>query len=603
MRKSAVMDKTFGELIGSLIHDLRVKAGMTQLDLAIESFEDETKVRRIVELENGQTPRPQAKTLGPICETLNVSAETIAGLKEKAAKQDQKSERNLIELQQQVGKLSKALENLKTLTKDQLEALATRFEIPRAYDMSAEQLRAELNARAEAYRTYRAAIEAIDERTKGLGNLKAAAAEAADRLDFEEVENLLSRVDEVETEIAAHSKEIRARNALMRGRPEQAFTILSAAADSFGSVDQITPSKKRSEFFPILFNYGIRYDPSALRYAISLQEDALSMLTHEDALELWAELNNDLAIALANFADGALGIEAIELLTKSTSAYQNALTVFTKEDAPEYWATILMNLANTLCVQAGRSQEEQGYRLLQQALDHYVDALQIMTVEKHPETWATIKNNIASAYRKQAGYPLANSKKALLQNAVSACHEALTIRTKAQHPEDYALTLNNLGNALCNQAQHMGERRGAACIYQAIAAFRESLTVRTKETTPLAWAMTTTNLANAFKDLAISAWGEECETHLQNAEREYKNAQLVFTIDMHQIQWARISINLAILDFFRFEQKLCDDGRKLLQSALAHVVPTLTIFDPIHMAPDHTKATTLRDDILKALSD
>ena len=72
---------------------------------------------------------------------------------------------------------------------------------------------------------------------RGLGNLKAAAKDAAERLDFAEVEALLARVDEVETEIAAQTKELRADNALLQGKIDAAYAHLSAAADSFQGLD------------------------------------------------------------------------------------------------------------------------------------------------------------------------------------------------------------------------------------------------------------------------------------------------------------------------------------------------------------------------------
>jgi hypothetical protein len=57
------------------------------------------------------------------------------------------------------------------------------------------------------------------------------------------VEALLARVDEVETEIAAETKVARAKNALLRNDPDTAFRLLSAAADSFRSIDPLDPAR------------------------------------------------------------------------------------------------------------------------------------------------------------------------------------------------------------------------------------------------------------------------------------------------------------------------------------------------------------------------
>ena len=127
----------------------------------------------------------------------------------------------------------------KDVSADQLRKLALKFEETDLNDPAA--LITFLDMKAQEYHAYRTQIDAIDERTAGLGNLKAAAKDAADRLDFAEVENLLSRVDEVETTIAAETKELRADTALMRGRVHDAFTHLSAAADSFAGIDPVEP--------------------------------------------------------------------------------------------------------------------------------------------------------------------------------------------------------------------------------------------------------------------------------------------------------------------------------------------------------------------------
>jgi len=60
------MERTFGEAFGQMIREKRGQEGLTQKELAIKAFDDESKVRRIIELENGTVRRPQIKTVDPL---------------------------------------------------------------------------------------------------------------------------------------------------------------------------------------------------------------------------------------------------------------------------------------------------------------------------------------------------------------------------------------------------------------------------------------------------------------------------------------------------------------------------------------------------------
>jgi transcriptional regulator with XRE-family HTH domain len=258
------LSKSFGQALGELIREKRGQAGFSQLELAQEAFEDESKVRRIGDLERGHIANPQIKTIQPIIDTLNITKAELDAC------------RNI--------RLSAAqLDQIPTLSRDALELLASRFEIETPHALQDAQLRTALTQKAEEYRTYRSAIDALDDRVAGVANLKGAAQDAAQRLDFDEVEALLSRVDEVETEIAADTKLTRARNALLQDKPARAFAILSAAADSFASVSAIKPAEFRTDHALLLYAHSLRYGGPGLALAAQMYRDAIAMLDPGDA--------------------------------------------------------------------------------------------------------------------------------------------------------------------------------------------------------------------------------------------------------------------------------------------------------------------------------
>ncbi|WP_172332117.1 hypothetical protein [Mangrovicoccus sp. HB161399] len=142
-------------------------------------------------------------------------------------------ERAFHEIAEQYGSIGEALDKLQSLgalakaSTDQPEALATRFGIADAFERQPEELRDLLEKKAGDYCALLRQVEGPDERVAAIANLTSAAEDAIRRGDLEEVEALLSRVDEVETEIAADTKPARADSALLRGRVEQAYRILS----------------------------------------------------------------------------------------------------------------------------------------------------------------------------------------------------------------------------------------------------------------------------------------------------------------------------------------------------------------------------------------
>ena len=452
MRKSAEqMARTYGQLVGDLILQRRMAAGWTQLELALEAFEDETKVRRVVELENGQVARPQARNLGPICETLNITAQDLARCKAEASDSRQQSDQDIEALRIERGSLSSALDEVQKLKRDQLETLAIRFEMPSPHLQTEASLRSFLELKAEEYRAYRVQIDALDERIAGLGNLKAAAQGAAERLDFDQVEELLSRVHEVEADIAAKTAEARAANALLRGQVEQAYRLLSAAADSFAGIDPLEPARRRHGYMKQLFYHGLRYGGPGVALSARMTQDALADLPQATDPALWARLQNNLAVALKEQGSRTEGAAGAALLGQAVDAYCAALEVRTRADHPVDWAGTTQNLAIALRNQGSRTGGAAGAALLGQAVDAYGAALEVYTRADHPVDWAATTQNLANALQEQGIRTEGAAGAALLGQAVDAYRDALEVRTRADHPVQWAMTQENM--ALLEQAR------------------------------------------------------------------------------------------------------------------------------------------------------
>ncbi len=293
-----------------------------------------------------------------------------------------------------------------TLSKDQLEALCLRFDPDFEETESVDAMRDFLKAKSKKFRAYRAEIDQMPDGAAQLHNLKAAAKDALDALDFEQVERLLSRVDEVETEISVATKVLRAKNALLRNRAEAAFDILDAAAAAQGSIAPLAPAKARLEYEGLLYTHGLTFGGSGLFYAVKMIERALADLDKSKDAALWATAQNNLGIALSTLGARQSGEDAIARLKEAVTAYQKALEVYTKDNASINWAKAQVNMALVYNVRAAVFGGEKAKADLEQALFHVDAALGVFDPVHSPynhDTATTLRERILSALNAQKG--------------------------------------------------------------------------------------------------------------------------------------------------------------------------------------------------------
>ena len=89
---------------------------------------------------------------------------------------------------------------------------------------------------------------------------------------------------------------------------------------------------------------------------------------------------------------------------------------------------------------------------------------------------------------------------------------------------------------------------------------------------------------------------------MQSEAVSSSNAALEFyNRNEHPMEWAaaqnNLAIAIAIAEQARADHDTCTNPGPHLTAALEAVENALTIFDPVHMSYNHTKATELRDDI------
>ncbi|MCB6177573.1 tetratricopeptide repeat protein [Rhodobacter sp. Har01] len=589
--------------------------------------------------------RTFVQTLAPL-----IARETLSRLAELADA--------LVGLSQTYGTLARSLDDLRHLHRSQLEVLALRFGLAPAPGADPRQLVGLLEQKAEDLRVLSADSAAMRGLSDRLDNILAAVEADIAALRFADAKEKLEAAREVQAEtlrkpleINAALMERQAQIALLEGQADQAFTLFSAAADSFAALDPVQVARRRRTYAVRLSDHGTRYGGPALPLAIRLLDRLLEDLPRDASPWDWAAAQNSLAIVCGTLGERTEGPPGTALLSRAVAAYENAMQVFTRADHPVDWAMTMQNLANALRAQGERTAGEAGTALLSRAVAAYQDALQVynradlpvdwaatmqnlaaalwaqgertageagtallsravaafedalqeFTRADHPVHWATTMQNLATALRAQGERTAGEVGTALLSRAVAAFEDALQVRTRADHPVDWALTMQNLANALLRQGERTAGEAGTALLSRAVAAYEDALLVFNRADLPVNWATTMQNLASALRAQGERTAGEAGTALLSRAVAAYEDALQVRARADHPVQWAMTQENLAICHEAWAQHPACDDPGAHLRRALEHVDLALTVYDPDHTPFYHEKAARLREGLLAAL--
>jgi len=400
---------------GALIRQKRGEKGWTQPELAEKVFGHVSRKSDISRFERGQKV-PQEDTVQKLMFHLDITEAEMTPIRQSNLK-------------------ASALDNIPALSRQDLENLSARFNIDDPYGQSDAALRNELTKRAEDYRALRKEVNDLKTASPRFANQHAAAMHALDNFRIEEAEEILANAREVITEqlrepleINAQLMEAQATAALLRGDPEQAYALLCAAADSFGVIDPMEPTRKRIyTYFSLLRDHGLRYGGTGLGLVIDLLNPVITETLKSQNDKLWTDGQNNLGIALLNQGTRTQGAKGTALLARAVTAYEAALTVCAETDHPVQWAMTQNNLGNALTHQGIRTQGAKGTALLARAVTALEAALTVYTETDHPVDWAMTQYNLAFSEEAIAVHPATTKRRAHLEAAIAHVDAALTI--------------------------------------------------------------------------------------------------------------------------------------------------------------------------------
>jgi transcriptional regulator with XRE-family HTH domain len=432
----------FGVRFGRIVRSYRDDLGLSVRDLAIQVWNDEGRKASVSRLENGHVANPAARTVQRLAHALDIPQEEIDKLREPSTD------------------LPSQLEGLSHARRDQLEALASRFEIDRVYERTDEELRALLDDKASEYRVYKRRLDELDGHLRGLADIKAAARDAAAKLDFDRYETLLEQIDESYSEMAVRAKEARARNALLRGRVDEAFEGFVSAAETWRSLDVARSAESRLEYHRALYEHGLRFGGAGLERSADILRPALRRDVCEAPRR--ARLLQNFANALANMGIRSEDAANVTLMDEAIDRYEEALSLVAPEDDGDVWAMVQQNLGAALSLRAKRCEDLPEHRAyLGRAIEAFRAALKLRTRDAKPLEWAMTTQNVAVTLLETASATPGNEGLVLLERADRLLHDTLSLRNRDESPFDWALTQENLAIVAKAMAERCGHNQSA----------------------------------------------------------------------------------------------------------------------------------------------
>ena len=272
---------------------------------------------------------------------------------------------------------------------------------------------------------------------------------------------------------------------------------------------------------------------------VQLCQNALTLISSEENLPLWAMLKATLGNSLADSPMDS-GVDNIEM---AIEAYKQALEVLTRDAMPVQWAMTMNNLGTAY---KSRIQDNRVNNI-EMAIVAYKQALEVLTQETNPVEWAKTKMNLGNAYRNRILFDRADN----FEQAISYYEQALEVLTQDVNRVDWARVMMNLGNAYRNRI--LFDR--ADNIEQAISYYEQALEVLTQDVNPVDWARTMMNLGIVYSD---RTHGNRAD-NIEQAISYYEQALNVMQCKTGYIEQATTMMNLGTAYFDRIRSNRADN--------------------------------------------
>lgn len=562
------MTKTFGEAFGQLIREKRGQENLTQKELAIRAFNDESKVRRINDLENGAIKRPHVKTIDPLVVYFNITKEEIENCRKGGLFTEEE--------QSSIG-----------LNRQLIENLALRFEHGNP-DAPDSELFSYLKDKADEFKRLKMRLENLEAVSSSLHNQIASAKAALEAGQFSEADTILAAAEEFQQE-ARTLREIRAQSqirfargdaALFSGEGNIAAEHYTKAADYFSAFNKQESASVLTEGAGQIYEYERRTLNPNFQRAIEMATSALKLLSRESNRKLWV---------LTKYRLGLLQ-QVQARATRSRILLENAIK--TSEEALTYadntiddfdYASIVVLRGNCYLAR-GQQIEDSGWeKYIDTAITVFEMAIQDARISD-PEQRCYLFNSIFAAYsEKSIRAKEGGDNNQLSTKAMKALLRAIELSAQTGQLDVWGNCQFNLGSELAARARSkQAEDMEFASFLriQAIAAFNASLEAYPQTLLTPQIARTQLALGNALLDQARSCAKTLREVYLIRSIGAFQVGSAVYAEDSVEWSYAQFSIGLA---FFLHAEV---SGREMAIDDLTRALEFFDVALPGYKSPE-----------------
>jgi hypothetical protein len=455
------MGRTFGQAFGELVRTKRGQEGLTQKELAIRAFDDESKVRRINDLETGAVNRPHAKTVDLLVVALDIHQEELAACRLNS-------------------RFSAGEEAGIGLSRQLMENLAQRLdhENPDAPDI---ELFSYLKGKAEELRRLQSRLNGIEGLTKTIHNQIAAANAAIASGEFDEADKLLAAAEDIqqeertlkEVETQSEIRFARGDTALFNGHRTTAAEHYRKAAEYFYGFDKRRVASILELSAGQIYEYERRTLSPNFAHAILLVEEAIELTDVKEHKAAWVVAKYRLA-TLQQVQARALNSASLcdTAIQTSKEAIRHADADIKNED----YSNLQILLGN--CYLA-RSEIPHGNAIedLRSAIQTFESAAQDTRVDS-AEFHSYLQSSLSAAYSQLSISNDENSQGEFAEKSKRALRRAIDLSAQEGQIDLWSGCQYNLGAALAESAQEMQTKDPALARFlriQSIAAFNSSL--------------------------------------------------------------------------------------------------------------------------------
>jgi tetratricopeptide (TPR) repeat protein/ribosome-binding protein aMBF1 (putative translation factor) len=574
MNRLGEAQMTFGVAFGALIREKRGQEGLTQKELAVSAFNDETKVRRIIDLENGDVARPHAKTVDPLVVCLGITREELA-------------------VCSSAGRFSEKERSVLGLSRELLENLSTRFEHDNP-DAPDEELIGFLKGKAVELRDIRERLAKLEQESSSAPNQIAAANAAIEAGHFQDADDILANAEEVEIEqrtmaqVATQSdlRSARGDNALLQDNYTLAASHYRVSAEYFLGFDKIAAAARLLEYAGRIYETARRSMNPTFDAAIGLADQALPLVSLASDRDFW--IDAAYSVALLRQTEARRGVAgSIDLLSSAIQLCKVALENSQDPDAEFNWARCTFLLANCYLARAEAPGNENWRSDVDSAIEGYELYLRRPVTETVASHRCGIYNSLSSAYRFKAHRCPNEQSDEATDKAKRALLRAIELSSQQNQIHIWGAAQYNLGAMLAqesNRATPSELERAMFLGTQAIASFLAA--IESFPATGFATQMgdASLSLGKFLVEHSFRLPPEFGEAYLARAIHHLEVSMAIFARERFPRKWAEANFYLGATFLGHFQYLSDHAARSDLDSAKKFLSAALSVFEQNDLA-------------------